>query len=171
MDGFEVMPMKEAAKLGQIFVSVTGNTSVINKELFKEMRQGAVVANAGHFDVEIDVAALKKMSKSHRRVRNVVDIYTMPSGKEIMLIGEGRLVNLAAAEGHPAMVMDMSFANQALSLEYLVKQGQKLSPQVYGVPKEIDEGIARLKLESLGVKIDKLTKEQDTYLNSWTLGT
>lgn len=171
MDGFEVMPMREAAKFGQVFVSVTGNTSVISQELFKEMRHGTVVANAGHFDVEIDVAGLKKISKAHRQVRNVLDIYTLPSGKEIVLIGEGRLVNLAAAEGHPAMVMDMSFANQALSLEYLVKQGAKLAPQVYSVPREIDQDIARLKLESLGVRIDKLTKEQDTYLNSWTIGT
>jgi adenosylhomocysteinase len=172
MDGFQVMPIAEAARVGDVFVTVTGDASVIDEAAFKKMKNGAVVCNAGHFDVEINIKALARMSKGKRRIRPFVDEYTLKvSGKKICLLGEGRLVNLAAAEGHPSMVMDMSFANQALAAEYMVKNHKKLGRQVYPVPKNIDREIARLKLKSLGVKIDVLTAEQEKYLASWEIGT
>jgi adenosylhomocysteinase len=171
MDGFRVMPMGEAAKIGNVFVTVTGDKNVITADHFKEMRDGAVVANSGHFNVEIDIPALEKMSLSKRHTRDFVDEYTLRDGRKIYLLGEGRLVNLAAAEGHPAVVMDMSFANQALSAEYLVKNSKNLEPKVYPVPAEIDQNVAKLKLESMAVAIDKLTPEQEQYLASWSEGT
>ena len=171
MDGFRVMPMPEAAKIGDIFVTVTGNKSVIAADHFKEMKDGAVVANSGHFNVEIDLPALEKMSLGKRQVRDFVEEFTLRDGRKIYVLGEGRLINLAAAEGHPAVVMDMSFADQALSVEYLVKNAKKLEPKVYPVPSEIDQAVARLKLESMGVTIDKLTREQEEYLASWSEGT
>jgi adenosylhomocysteinase len=171
MDGLRVMPMSEAAKIGNVFVTVTGDKSVITADHFKAMRDGAVVANSGHFNVEIDIPALEKMSLSKRHTREFVDEYTLRDGRKIYLLGEGRLVNLAAAEGHPASVMDMSFANQALSVEYLVKNSKSLEAKVYPVPAEIDQNVAKLKLESLGVAIDKLTPEQEQYLASWSEGT
>ncbi|MDI6784932.1 MAG: adenosylhomocysteinase [bacterium] len=171
MDGFRVMPISEAAKVGDVFVTVTGDVSVIRKEHFAVMKDGAIVCNSGHFNVEIDIPALAKMSKKKRQVRDFVEEYTLADGRKINLLGEGRLINLAAAEGHPAVVMDMSFANQALSAEYMVKQGKKLQKKVYRVPLEIDRMIAQLKLTALGVKIDKLTKEQEQYLASWEMGT
>ncbi len=171
MDGYQVMPMADAAKLGKIFVTLTGDKHVIRKEHFEAMQDGAVVANSGHFNVEIDIPALEELAKSKRRVREFVDEYTMPDGRRIYLLGEGRLINLAAAEGHPASVMDMSFANQALSVEYLVQNRGKLESKVYVVPSEIDKEIARLKLKSTGVQIDVLTPEQEAYLASWSEGT
>ncbi|MGE5327354.1 MAG: adenosylhomocysteinase [Deltaproteobacteria bacterium] len=171
MDGFRVMAMNEAAKIGNVFVTVTGDKNVITGDHFKEMRDGAVVANSGHFNVEIDIPSLEKMSLSKRQTRDFVDEYTLRDGRKIYLLGEGRLVNLAAAEGHPAAVMDMSFANQALSVEYLVKNSKTLEAKVYPVPAEIDQNVAKLKLESLGVAIDKLTPEQEQYLASWAEGT
>src|SRR6266853_1231047 len=171
MDGYRVMSMAEAAKIGDIFVTVTGNKNVIAREHFDLMKNGAVVANSGHFNVEIDIPALEKMSSAKRQTRDFVDEYAMKDGRKIYLLGEGRLINLAAAEGHPASVMDMSFANQALCAEYLVKNHQTLEPKVYPVPEELDKKIARLKLESMGVKIDKLTAEQEEYLASWSEGT
>jgi adenosylhomocysteinase len=171
MDGYRVMTLNQAAKIGDIFVTVTGDLKVISQEHFLLMKDGAVVCNSGHFNVEIDIPALQKMAKGKRRVREFVDEYTLKNGKRINLLGEGRLINLAAAEGHPAMVMDMSFANQALSVEYLVKAGRKLGKKVYPVPQEIDTEIARLKLSSMRVRIDSLTKEQAKYLTSWEMGT
>ncbi len=171
MDGLRVMPMSEAAKIGNVFVTVTGDKSVITSDHFKIMHDGAVVANSGHFNVEIDIPALEKMSLSKRQTREFVDEYTLRDGRKIYLLGEGRLVNLAAAEGHPASVMDMSFANQALSVEYLVKNSKNLEAKVYPVPADIDQNVAKLKLESLGVAIDKLTPEQEQYLASWSEGT
>jgi adenosylhomocysteinase len=171
MDGFRVMPMAQAAKIGDIFVSVTGDTTVIGAKHFDRMKDGAVVCNSGHFDVEIDIPALKKMAKSVKTIRDNVQQYTLKDGRRINLLAEGRLVNLAAAEGHPPAVMDMSFANQALAAEYLVKNQGTLEKKVYGVPRKIDEDIARLKLKSMGVKIDKLSKEQKHYLASWHIGT
>ena len=171
MDGYRVMSMAEAAKIGDIFVTVTGNKNVIGREHFELMKNGAVVANSGHFNVEIDIPALEKMSSSKRQTRDFVDEYAMRDGRKIYLLGEGRLINLAAAEGHPASVMDMSFANQALSAEYLVKNHQSLEKKVYPVPEELDKRVARLKLESMGIKIDKLTAEQEEYLASWSEGT
>jgi adenosylhomocysteinase len=171
MDGFRVMTLSEAAKIGDVFVTVTGNKSVLSGEHFRLMKDGAVVANSGHFNVEIDIPALEKLSRSKRRTREFVDEYTLRGGRKIYLLGEGRLINLAAAEGHPAVVMDMSFADQALSAEYMVKNARKLEAKVYPVPVDIDRNVARLKLESLGVKIDKLTREQDNYLASWSEGT
>jgi adenosylhomocysteinase len=171
MDGFQVMPMSEAVKSGQIFVTLTGDINVIRKEHFLKMKDGAIVCNSGHFNVEIDIATLQKMSKKRRMIRDFTEEYTLPDGKRIYLLGEGRLINLAAAEGHPASVMDMSFANQALSAEYLVKQARLLEKQVYSVPKNIDENIAALKLKSMGMSIDKLTPEQVKYLASWEMGT
>ncbi|MDP2921189.1 MAG: adenosylhomocysteinase [Candidatus Omnitrophota bacterium] len=171
MDGFSVMPMKEASKKGDIFVSLTGNTTVIAEEHFKLMKDNAIVANSGHFNVEIDIPALEKMSKKKRVIRSGVEEYTTKDGRRINLLGEGRLVNLACAEGHPAIVMDMSFANQALAAEYLVKNHKKLTKKVYRMPVEIDKEIARLKLKSMGVQIDVLTPEQKKYLASWELGT
>ena len=171
MDGFQVMPMSEAAKVGEIFVTVTGDLKVIRKEHFEVMRDGAIVCNSGHFNVEIDIPVLEKMSKNKRLIRDYVEEYTLTDGRRINLLGEGRLINLAAAEGHPSAVMDMSFANQALSAEYLIQQGKKLQRKVYPVPHEVDQEIARLKLEAMGVQIDKLTKEQEKYLASWEMGT
>jgi adenosylhomocysteinase len=171
MDGYEVMRIRDAAKIGDVFVTTTGDTKVIRREHFLLMKDAAIVANSGHFNVEIDIAALEKLSKHKIRIRDFVDEYVLKNGRKIYLLGEGRLVNLAAAEGHPAQVMDMSFANQALCVEYIAKQHKKLKNQVYAVPQEIDKYVARLKLKSVGIKIDGLTKEQKNYLASWELGT
>ncbi len=171
MDGFRVMKMSEAAKVGDFFCTVTGDKSVITMEHIEAMKDGAIIANSGHFDVEIDMASLEKSATGKREIRELVEEYTLESGKKIVVIGGGRLVNLATAEGHPSSVMDMSFANQALAVEYLVKNGENLSKEVYSMPKEIDDQIARLKLKSMNVEIDTLTKEQETYLNSWNEGT
>jgi adenosylhomocysteinase len=171
MDGFRVMPMEEAAKIGDIFVTVTGDLNVIDGHHFEMMKDGAIVANSGHFNVEINIPALEAMAVEKRLVRPFVEQFSMPDGRSINLLGEGRLINLAAAEGHPASVMDMSFANQALSLEYMVKNADRLENRVFGVPEEIDKEIARLKLDAMGVQIDTLTSEQVAYLNSWEEGT
>jgi adenosylhomocysteinase len=171
MEGYRVMSMAEAAKIGDIFVTVTGNKNVLAREHFEAMKNGAVVANSGHFNVEIDIPALEKLASSKRPTRDFVDEYVMRDGRKIYLLGEGRLINLAAAEGHPASVMDMSFANQALSCEFLAKNYKTLEKKVYAVPEELDKKVARLKLESMGVKIDKLTAEQEEYLASWSEGT
>jgi len=171
MDGYQVMPMQKAAEVGDIFITVTGDISVLRKEHFEAMKDGAIICNSGHFNVEINIDVLEEISVSKRRVRPYVDEYTLPDGKRINLLGEGRLINLASAEGHPASVMDMSFANQALSAEYIVQNGSNLENNVYDVPEEIDEAVARLKLEELGVQIDELTDEQKKYLDSWTMGT
>ncbi len=171
MDGFQVMPMAEAAKIGDIFITLSGDINVIDKAHFPLMKDGAILANSGHFNVEINIPALEKMAKSKRTVRTYVDEYVLPSGRHIFLLGEGRLINLAAAEGHPASVMDMSFANQSLSLEYLIKNKGTIKAKVYPVPDEIDKEIARLKLKSMGVSIDTLTPEQVKYLASWEQGT
>ncbi len=170
MDGYPVMSIAEAAKIGDIFITLTGDISVLDKEHFAAMKDGAIVANSGHFNVEIDIEALEDLSKSKRTLRPFIDEYTLKNGRRILLIGEGRLVNLAAAEGHPASVMDMSFANQALCAEYLAK-GNKAEPGVYNVPTEIDREVGRLKLASMGITIDTLTAEQEKYLNSWEMGT
>jgi adenosylhomocysteinase len=171
MEGFEVMPLREAARIGDLFVTVTGDTSVLTREAFGLMKDGAVMANSGHFDVEIDKVALADDAVEVRRVREFVDEYRLPDGRKLFLLAEGRLVNLAAAEGHPASVMDMSFADQALAVEWVIKQAAVLRPQVYGVPEEIDAEVARLKLASMGVEIDALTDEQSSYLASWEHGT
>jgi adenosylhomocysteinase len=171
MDGFRVMPMADAAKIGDIFVTLTGDINVIDKHHFEAMKDGAIVANSGHFNVEINIPALEAMSTSKRLVRPYVDEYMMKDGRHIFVLGEGRLINLASAEGHPASVMDMSFANQALSLEYLVKNADKLENRVYSVPTEIDQNIAKLKLAAMGVKIDELSAAQVKYLGSWEEGT
>ena len=171
MDGYQVMPMAEAVKVGEIFVTLTGDINVIDKEHFEGMRDGAIIANSGHFNVEINIPALEKMSTAKSLVRPFVEQYDMPDGRRIHILGEGRLINLAAAEGHPASVMDMSFANQALSAEYMVKNAAKLEKKVYSVPEDIDAEIARLKLNGMGVLIDELTNEQVKYLNSWEEGT
>ncbi|MHB8482985.1 MAG: adenosylhomocysteinase [Nitrospiria bacterium] len=171
MDGYRVMPMSEAAPLGDFFCTVTGDIKVLRKEHFAVMKDGAIVANSGHFNVEIDIPALEKMAKKKRAIREFVDEYSLPNGRRINLLGEGRLINLASAEGHPSSVMDMSFANQALSAEYLVKNVSQLEKKVYAVPKDIDKEIARLKLDGLGIHIDKLTREQEKYLASWEMGT
>jgi adenosylhomocysteinase len=171
MDGFRVMPMSEAAKIGDVFITVTGNKSVISHDVFEKMKDGAVVSNSGHFNVEIDIPALEKLSSGKREVRPFVDEYAMKDGRKLYLLGEGRLINLAAAEGHPASVMDMSFANQALAAEFLIKAAKDLKPQVYPVPEHLDQQIAKLKLDSMGFQIDKLTPEQERYLASWSEGT
>jgi len=171
MDGFTVMHSLEAAGVGDIFITLTGNTSVIRKEHFEKMKDGAIVANSGHFNVEIDIPALEKMAVEKKNIREHITQYKLKDGRRINLLGEGRLINLAAAEGHPAMVMDMSFANQALSVEHLVKNRDKFEKRVYSVPEEIDSEIARLKLESMGCRIDELTDEQKKYLASWEFGT
>ena len=171
MDGFRVMPMEEAAKIGDIFVTLTGDINVIDSHHFAVMKSGAIIANSGHFNVEINIPALAEMAVSKRLVRPFVEEYMLKDGRRIFILGEGRLINLAAAEGHPASVMDMSFANQALSLEYLVKNAEKLEKRVYSVPQAIDEEIAKLKLAAMGVKIDDLSAEQVHYLNSWQEGT
>ena len=172
MEGFRVMPLREAARIGDVFVTVTGDTSVIRREHLEVMKDGAVMANAGHFDVEIDKGALAELSGGRvRRIRGFVDEYTMGDGRRLHLLGEGRLVNLAAAEGHPAAVMDMSFANQALAVEWIVRGRGSLDPGVYPVPTEIDDEVAKLKLQAMGVEIDALTTEQKDYLSSWQHGT
>jgi len=171
MDGFEVMPMAEAAEAGDVFLTVTGNKSVVRREHFLRMKDGAIVANAGHFNVEVDIPALEALARSKRRVREFVDEYTLRNGRRVHLLGEGRLINLAAAEGHPAMVMDMSFANQALSVLYLTRRGRELEKRVYPVPLEIDERIAALKLASMGTAVDRLTPAQRKYLAEWKEGT
>ncbi|MEW6178497.1 MAG: adenosylhomocysteinase [Chloroflexota bacterium] len=171
MDGYRVMPMKEAAKIGDVFCTLTGDINVIDRPHFEVMKDGAIISNSGHFNVEINIPALEEMSSSKRLVRPFVEEYELKDGRRIYLLGEGRLINLAAAEGHPASVMDMSFANQALSVEYMVKHAAELKKQVYSVPSEIDNEIARLKLAAMGVEIDVLTEEQLRYLNSWEEGT
>lgn len=170
MDGYNVMSMAEAAPIGDLFVTLTGNRDVIRKEHFELMKDGAIVANSGHFNVEIDIPALEQMAvEKTPQIRNFVDGYKLPNGKKVFLLGEGRLINLAAAEGHPASVMDMSFATQALTTEYALKQ--KLAPGVYYVPKDIEEYISHLKLKTMGIEIDTLTPEQEKYLSSWDVGT
>jgi adenosylhomocysteinase len=171
MDGYSVMPVSEAAKVGEIFVTVTGDIHVLRREHFVEMKDGAIICNSGHFNVEIDIDALEAMAISHRPVREFVEEYTLPNGRRINLLGEGRLINLASAEGHPASVMDMSFANQALSVEFAVKNRGGLEKKVYPVPQDIDSEIARLKLKAIGIQIDELTEEQKKYLTSWDMGT
>ncbi len=171
MDGFRVMPMNEAAKAGDIFVTLTGDLNVIDKHHFEVMKDGAIIANSGHFNVEINIPALEEMATEKRLVRPMVEQFQMKDGRQLHLLGEGRLINLAAAEGHPASVMDMSFANQALSVEYVVKHGAELAKKVYSVPEEIDREIARLKLQAMGASIDVLTEDQVKYLNSWEEGT
>jgi adenosylhomocysteinase len=171
MDGFRVMPMSEAAKIGDFFCTVTGNTSVIRQEHFERMKDGAIVSNSGHFNVELDLEALAKVAKDRQVIRDFVEQFTLKNGKRIIVLGEGRLINLAAAEGHPSAVMDMSFANQALCSEWMVKNHAKLEKRVYEVPQPIDQEIARLKLRSVGVRIDALTPEQVKYLASWNEGT
>ena len=171
MDGFRVMSMEEAARIGDVFCTVTGNKNVLARQHFELMKDGAIISNSGHFNVEIDIPSLEKLSSSKRTTRNFVDEYTMKDGRRINLLGEGRLINLAAAEGHPASVMDMSFADQALSCEYVVKNHASLENKVYTVPVDLDKRVAKLKLESLGIKIDRLTSEQEEYLASWSEGT
>ncbi len=171
MDGFRVMPMREAAKLGDVFVTVTGNKGVLGSEHFQLMKDGAVLANSGHFNVEIDLPALEKLATSRREARPLVEEFQLKDGRKIYVLGEGRLVNLATAEGHPASVMDMSFANQALAAEYMAQHSKELKPQVYPVPEHLDKQIARLKLDSMGIQIDKLSTEQEHYLASWQEGT
>jgi len=171
MDGYEVMPLLQAAPIGDVFVTVTGDKRVITRAHFARMKDGAIVANSGHFNVEIDIPALAAMAKTKRKIREFVDEYQLANGRRVHLLGEGRLINLAAAEGHPAMVMDMSFANQALSVLYLVQKGASLGKKVYPVPAPIDQRIARLKLQSMGIRIDRLTAEQKAYLSAWEEGT
>jgi adenosylhomocysteinase len=172
MEGYRVMPLREAARIGDLFITVTGDTSVIRREHFELMKDGAILANSGHFDVEIDKGALRELATGGvRRIREFVDEYTLADGRKINLLGEGRLVNLAAAEGHPSAVMDMSFANQALCVEWIVKNHASLEKRVYPVPVEIDTEVARLKLRAMGVEIDALTSEQAEYLDSWQQGT
>jgi len=171
MDGYQVMPMNEAAKIGDVFVTLTGDKTIIGRSHFLKMKDGAIVANSGHFNVEIDIPALAKLSKNRRKIRESAEEFTLKDGKKIFLLAEGRLINLAAAEGHPAMVMDMSFANQAMCVLFLAREGRRLEKKVYAVPKEIDEAIARTKLQTMGVRIDTLTAEQKKYLANWTEGT
>jgi adenosylhomocysteinase len=171
MDGFEVMSMDEAARIGNIFVTVTGNKGVLQKRHFDSMKNGAIISNSGHFNVEVDIPALESMATERRKMRDFVEEFTTKDGRKLYLLAEGRLVNLSAAEGHPAMVMDMSFANQALSVEYLLSNAKSLKKQVYVVPAQIDQQIARLKLATMGIQIDKLSKEQEHYLASWQEGT
>ena len=171
MDGYQVMPMAQAARIGDIFVTLTGDINVVDQKHFKLMKDGAIIANSGHFNVEINIPALEKMATRKTLVRPFVDQYDLPDGRRLHILGEGRLINLAAAEGHPASVMDMSFANQALSAEYMVKNSDKLEKKVYSVPADIDAEIARLKLHGMGVMIDTLSEEQVKYLNSWEEGT
>jgi adenosylhomocysteinase len=171
MDGFQVMPMIEAAKVADIIVMATGDKSVIAKHHFEVLKDGAILANTGHFNVEIEIGALRAMATDTREAREFVEEFTLPDGRKVYLLAEGRLVNLSAAEGHPAQVMDMSFANQALSAEYIVQNAAELERKVYVVPKEIDDEIARLKLATMGIAIDQLTEEQAKYLASWDEGT
>jgi adenosylhomocysteinase len=171
MDGYRVMPISDAAETGDFFCTLTGDINVIRKEHFLKMKDGAIVCNSGHFNVELDINGLKEISTEVRKIRNYIEEYSLTKGTKIYLLGEGRLINLAAAEGHPSSVMDMSFANQALAAEYLVKNGGNLENRVYSVPEDIDKEIARLKLKSMGIRIDTLTEEQEKYLNSWEMGT
>jgi adenosylhomocysteinase len=171
MDGFEVLAMEKASSRGDLFITMTGNKNVLRKEHFSAMKDGAIVCNSGHFNVEIDIPALESLSSAKRTTRPFVDEYTVAGGRRIFLLGEGRLINLAAAEGHPASVMDMSFANQALSVEYLKKNVASLAKDVFVVPKEIDAQVAGLKLAAMGVTIDTLTPEQVAYLAEWSEGT
>ena len=171
MDGYEVLNSEEAAKVGDIFVSVTGDINVIGEVILKNCKDKTIIANAGHFNAEIDLDYLSKNSKSKRKVRPFTEEYVMKDGRRIYLLAEGRLVNLSAAEGHPASVMDMSFANQALSVEYIYKNSKDLACRVYAVPEDIDKNIAEMKLKSMGICIDKLTPEQEEYLKSWEMGT
>jgi len=171
MDGFQVMPLVEASQIGDIFVTVTGDKNVIDERHLKVMKDGAILANSGHFNAEINIPVMEKMSKGKRTIRDFVEEYSLKDGRMLYLLGEGRLINLAAAEGHPASVMDMSFANQALCAEYMVKNKGKLEIKVHQVPEEIDKEVARLKLKAMGVEIDSLTAEQEKYLSSWEEGT
>jgi len=171
MDGFRVMSLNLAAEIGDVFVTVTGDKNVLSSEHFSRMKEGAIIANSGHFNVEIDIPALEKLSEGKRKIRDFVEEYTLKNGKKVFLLAQGRLLNLSAAEGHPAMVMDMSFANQALSVLYLYRDGDKLQKKVYAVPEEIDENIAIQKLKTMGVEIDTLTAEQEKYLSDWKEGT
>lgn len=171
MDGFRVMSMAEAAQIGDVFVTVTGNKSVIARDHFDRLKNGAIISNSGHFNVEIDLETLGRMASSRRQTREFVEEYVMRDGRKIYVLGEGRLINLAAAEGHPASVMDMSFANQAMAAEYMVQNHAKLERKVHSVPEELDKQVARMKLEAMGVKIDRLTPEQEHYLASWSEGT
>ena len=171
MDGFRVMPIAQAAKLGDFFCTVTGNLHVIRKEHFKLMKDGAIISNSGHFNVELDLEGLAEIAKGKRKIREYVEEYTLADGKRVNVLGDGRLINLAAAEGHPSSVMDMSFANQALCAEFMVKNAKSLENRVYDVPTEVDTGVARIKLKAKGIKIDKLTPEQKKYLSSWEMGT
>ena len=171
MDGFGVMRLNDAARLGDIFVTVTGCSDIINERHFRRMKDGVIVANSGHFDVEIDIQALKRFSRTHQAMRNGIDQYVLKNGRRINVLGEGRLVNLACAEGHPSSVMDLSFANQALACEYLRREGHRLAPKVYPMPPELDRQIAAMKLRALGVSIDRLSAEQQRYLASWEIGT
>ena len=171
MDGFRVMPIAQAAKLGDFFCTVTGNLHVIRKEHFKLMKDGAIISNSGHFNVELDLEGLAEIAKGKRKIREYVEEYTLADGKRVNVLGDGRLINLAAAEGHPSSVMDMSFANQALCAEFMVKNAKSLENRVYDVPTEVDTGVARIKLKAKGINIDKLTPEQKKYLSSWEMGT
>jgi adenosylhomocysteinase len=171
MDGFRVMAIREAARVGEVFITATGNAQVIRREHLQIMRDGAILCNAGHFNVEIDLGALRSLATKRRSVREHVEEFTLRNGRRLYLLAEGRLVNLAAAEGHPASVMDMSFANQALSVQYAVRHAGRLENRVYPVPKKVDAEVARLKLRSMGIKIDSLTAEQQRYLRSWEAGT
>jgi adenosylhomocysteinase len=171
MEGYQVMPLLEAAKIGDIFITVTGDKNIIDKKHFQVMKDGALLANSGHFNAEINIPVLEQMSRSKRTIRTFVEEYALKDGRKLYLLGEGRLINLAAAEGHPASVMDMSFADQALCMEYLVQNKGKLEIKVHNVPQEIDKEVARLKLKAMGVKIDTLTAEQKKYLSSWNEGT
>jgi adenosylhomocysteinase len=171
MDGYQVMPLQEAARVGDIFITVSGDKSVIDEVHLQLMKDGAILANSGHFNVEINIPVLENLAQSKQRIRPFIDEYTLGDGRHLYLLGEGRLINLAAAEGHPASVMDMSFANQALCLEYIVKNREQLEPKVYPVPEEVDKQVARLKVQSMGIDIDTLTPEQEKYLTSWEEGT
>jgi adenosylhomocysteinase len=171
MDGYQVMPLIKACEMGEVFITTTGDTGVIDRAHILQMRDGAILANSGHFNVEINIPALESLARSKKRIRSSIDEYTLEDGRRIYLLGEGRLINLAAAEGHPASVMDMSFANQALCLEYLAKTKGRLEPVVYPVPKDIDEEVGKLKLASMNIAIDSLTDEQKNYLGSWESGT
>jgi len=171
MDGFQVMPLVEASKIGEVFITISGDKNVIDEKHLKVMKDGAILANSGHFNVEINIPALEKMSNGKKTIRPMVERYNLKDGRKLYLLGEGRLINLAAAEGHPASVMDMSFANQALCMEYLVKNRGKLATKVFSVPEEIDKEVARLKLNAMNIKIDTLTPSQRKYLDSWQEGT
>jgi adenosylhomocysteinase len=171
MEGYRVMPLAEAAAIGDIFITVTGDVHVLDSEHFAAMKDGAIVANSGHFNVEINIPALEQLATGRRRVRDFVEEFRLEDGRRLFLLGEGRLINLAAAEGHPAAVMDMSFANQALGAEHMVKNASRLQAQVYDVPDDIDREVARLKLRAMGIQIDTLTAEQQRYLESWEEGT